>query len=491
MSDRIRSDEGVSDIYSLAIKAVNQGGLYAGIFKEEPALSFLQQMETAAFNSLSGFYNHLVTNRYSPSEIERFLPMGMELIQKWGSDEEDTETRQVLKEYPNIITLYSGTSCVYAREIYKHMKPGDRITLKLPRFKEFYLCFLKRLARDPFVRSPTYFRGSKIVERKLVHMDALRYAFENCVRNGIEVKEAGEATSVASSPAASSPSPSPVPYARSVGVGKIARVSDYRDDEDDIRPEDSASNAPTPYISPFAKPESQQRQTPAPTEKKPSPPPPPEPSLKMMPIQLGTDRESPKPTASQEQKQEKEQPSPREKPEEPPASPEPRAAGFDLLPSPALSSPKVQSPSPAYHNYGGSLPLKSPARSPVRIAEFVPSPQPSQSLPGHSGEHRQGGTGAGDDEVRMITVRRHVVDLPDRKGSETKDDASSFSDDFPLSEDMDDFFGMEEPTPPDHQHQSRLGFDPMDDPWGGEDVGPPPPPVAFPGFSDMKAQRKP
>jgi hypothetical protein len=232
-----------TDYYNLFMKAAKSGGLYVGMFKEEAASTFLQQLEHAAYNFFLEIHQCIVAHGYDSNEYDYVLGQLLDLILKWPAETQKAECSKIKKKYPGIKSLYKASCTIYSRDIYRQMNSVKQITLRLPKFKVFLYCFLTRLVTDPFVRTRDYFRGSKIIERKLVHMDALRYAMEKCVR--VNVSTNAESTSGYASSKNSSSSSSPPSSTRTTTGRETEHVSPGPE-EDSIAPEDSISNQPTP-----------------------------------------------------------------------------------------------------------------------------------------------------------------------------------------------------------------------------------------------------
>ncbi len=288
-SDVTTTDE--SDYYSLFMRSVQSGGLYTGIFCQESMLTLLRVLETAAYDCLAEIYQLVRSKGVSTNEPTMRAAFGT--IQTWNIETQEEETDKVSMRHRNdldVARLYKICAYIYVRESFKHagLARTDHLSVRIPAFREFYSCFLRHLASDPYVHSGEYFSPNKLLERKLLHMDAIRAAFSDCVRRNVVLRsQNGNVQSTASNvallppPSSPSPPPPPPPPAVVVVAKKPITTPDRRSPSRFMRkdyevvPEDSVSNQTTPRVSTNQippKPQQQPQQRPQP---RPRPPPPP------------------------------------------------------------------------------------------------------------------------------------------------------------------------------------------------------------------------
>jgi len=173
-----------ADYYSLFMRTATSGGLYVGIFREEAVLAFLRFLESAAMNCFSQIEEY-VKNNFAPEQQQTAIVVALNTVKTWNSKTQDEEANKVIQEYPQIENVYKASIMIYIRDTFKHQNGGENLKIRIPQFRDFFFSFLRAIALDPYVQSAEYFRGSKIMERKLVHMDALRTSLEECIRQNI------------------------------------------------------------------------------------------------------------------------------------------------------------------------------------------------------------------------------------------------------------------------------------------------------------------
>lgn len=172
---------------NLLMKAIEKG-FYTGMFNEEIPLSFLEQISDYAYSYFKTLVDTLRKNNYREEEIVEHYPTLVRNIHNIKDIDKEKESDRIMDTSPSITDLYMGTCLVYVREVYKQIKNGDTINVRIKRFKVFYWTFLTKLSTNPFVSNTIFFQPSKYIERKMVFMDALRYSVDKCTDREVTQK---------------------------------------------------------------------------------------------------------------------------------------------------------------------------------------------------------------------------------------------------------------------------------------------------------------
>lgn len=234
--DGFPSSNSSNQYQNLFMKAVQSGGLFVGIFREEPVQSFMECMEYAAVTCISSLRDYILKKNYRVEELPYIMPSALDSIEKWEDDDQEDESKRIIKVKPHVLNLFELSSMIYVREIYRHIKPGDKIDLCIPEFTDYLFCFMKFIAKDSFVRAGGLLDGTKLVERKMIIMCAMRAAFDECIRKNVAIKYQGLINTPDAMTITSTPTPSGTPAQR-----KIVK-EDYDDDV-------NAENVATPLVS--------------------------------------------------------------------------------------------------------------------------------------------------------------------------------------------------------------------------------------------------
>lgn len=218
--------------YALLMRSISSGGLFTGIFSESIMMSLFIMLEKSAFLCFNDIYQYIIKN-YPESDHLETMRKAMDTIRNWGNDVQQSETQKVIANHPTIVAKYKPCVMIYVREEFKHTLGGQDIGVTVPPFQNFLCAFFKHLAEDEFVISGEYFRGSRIIERKIANMDAVRAAFNEIVQLNVTEKT----VHIARYPIQRSP------Y-ENQGLRRIGNQYD------DVDFNDSASSAPPPMIPP-------------------------------------------------------------------------------------------------------------------------------------------------------------------------------------------------------------------------------------------------
>lgn len=173
--------------YDMILKNKMYKGLYTGIFVNEIGMVFLDQMGFLGFRCFSEIYKTIIDHH--PESKTRFLmSQALLKIKEWNSEIQNSETNKALSLFPDIEQICKACVTLFVNHTKKNiLKPSQMIRISYPTFREIYFCFLVSLSEDPFVNCLFYFDASKIMEKNLVHMSAIRNAFYACTRDRIQI----------------------------------------------------------------------------------------------------------------------------------------------------------------------------------------------------------------------------------------------------------------------------------------------------------------
>lgn len=179
--------EGGSSYYQMFMRAIHAGGLHGGIFRDEAPLTLLRCMERAAHECLAHVDDALVRKGFVGRVYEEALGRALDTFSAWTGAMLDEETQRIVDAHPQIDTvLFRSVCAAYVREVHADtLRTGQRASIRLPAFGDFVREFFRHLAADPYVRSAAYFDRTRLAERKLVHVDAVRASLEQCMRNKV------------------------------------------------------------------------------------------------------------------------------------------------------------------------------------------------------------------------------------------------------------------------------------------------------------------
>lgn len=252
--------EGGSSYYQMFMRAIHAGGLHGGIFRDEAPLTLLRCMERAAHECLAHVDDALVRKGFVGRVYEEALGRALDTFGAWTGAMLDEETQRIVDAHPQIDTvLFRSVCAAYVREVHADtLRTGQRASIRLPAFGDFVREFFRHLAADPYVRSAAYFDRTRLAERKLVHVDAVRASLEQCMRNKVTFVAAPPPTPAATSTYASSPASSSTSTSSSSSSSSSPSSSSSTVTS-------SASTAPTPSPSVSASTPSASTPAPPPT----------------------------------------------------------------------------------------------------------------------------------------------------------------------------------------------------------------------------------
>ena len=220
---------GTTEHYNpLLVKVANSGGIFTGIFTEEIVIGFLILLEKAAFTCFYEVHTKILSD-YS-HQYHECMRSAFGTFKTWNYQTRQEEVEKVIQAYPEIVKVYKPCVVIYVREEYKHSREGEDLTIVIPPFNTFLLAFYRNLASDEFVLSGEYFKGGRMMEKKITNMDAMRFALREVTKDNVSSRNS-------------------VATKQQDSIPRIVRsLRDVTQVYDDISPDDSASN-----VSPISK----------------------------------------------------------------------------------------------------------------------------------------------------------------------------------------------------------------------------------------------
>jgi hypothetical protein len=297
------SSSSYNNYYQMFMKAVHAGGLHGGIFREEVTLALLRCMERAAQECLALVDQALARAGFTAGRLyHEALARALDqaLVNPSGATVEEQVERIVETNARAGDALFRGVCLLYVRDVHgEGLREGERMSVRMPAFRDFVAAFFRALASDPYVRSGAYFDASRLAERKLVHADAMRSALDQCMRGRVTVVAAPahaptpsssySSSSAPSSSSSSSSTPSASSFSAGAAQGSPRSSTASATTSSSSSSSSSSSVSSTPSSSSSAQPSSSAATTPAPSARPappslahapapPSPPPPAAPS---------------------------------------------------------------------------------------------------------------------------------------------------------------------------------------------------------------------